>query len=905
VWHDRDENGLWDDGEPGLNGWTVYLDLNDSGRWDAAEPAFSTTHDGLHDGAFWFHKDGIAPGTYWLREILPPDITTPFPAGTGLGHLVTVAAGAPAIAGFGETSAPNFGNTKSSSSVHGAIQGFKWHDLDQDGRWREPDQHGRSDATESGRAGFLVFLDLDCDGNFDASSSQPPADAACPVNPLNAGQPEPFAITGADGRFVFANVPPGTYRIREDTSFFSDGTFVVQPYPQLPFSSHVVTVQAGQLLAGSFGKAEVPNFGALEYSPFVRPADDHFGHLDRPYGADLLTTLRPWQSFRITNSTGTQFRITGIDLLDRSEQLVPQPFRQFVTITAPSGQPIQFPITVSNLETVELLAFYDPAIRSSEHVLQHPAWLGPPTPPHTFQDGDHLRIATDADVAYRVDLVGAATFDSDISFDGSVDDLDLQRLDGFLKVQSSIVEGSATSPSRYVRFDPTSDVNANCPNGAERFVGMCSWPLSGSPRREISLGDLGPINVEFQRARAPFLDLDLNDDSGALGVGFQTVYAGSSTNIADRDAQFANHGGLFLDSLVVTITNPLDGEIEQLDADLSGTTIALKSNLFLEPTPDDPDGSRVFILEGVAGVSEYARVLRTLTYSNSARANQTPRVITVSAQGSGESFVYCSTGVSAQHCLDQSGVVDQRAGNIAAAVILFHAVPAPSPVAASEGESQILPPADSGESKRPAGVQLNPCGSEGPWVCESEGPSSIDSTSQAALPEPLWRNPSNPYDVNGVDGVTPLDVLAIINYLNRFPDAAYLPSTQASLAFLDVNGDSWCTAQDVLMVINFLGSAAERGAEGEASTAHAASPPPGSPLSRFPSQDQAQTAAPVGPEERMVGLSGGNLITADRREQLAEEVFGSQFDARETRFEELFSALLGQDLDASSQVASH
>ena len=36
-WHDVDGNGAWDPGEPGLNGWTIYLDLNNSGDLDAGD----------------------------------------------------------------------------------------------------------------------------------------------------------------------------------------------------------------------------------------------------------------------------------------------------------------------------------------------------------------------------------------------------------------------------------------------------------------------------------------------------------------------------------------------------------------------------------------------------------------------------------------------------------------------------------------------------------------------------------------------------------------------------------------------------------------------------------------------------------------------------------------------------
>ncbi len=69
----------------------------------------------------------------------------------------------------------------------------------------------------------------------------------------------------------------------------------------------------------------------------------------------------------------------------------------------------------------------------------------------------------------------------------------------------------------------------------------------------------------------------------------------------------------------------------------------------------------------------------------------------------------------------------------------------------------------------------------------------------------IWQNPDNPYDVNGIDGVTPLDALLIVNYINRHIGEPVLPGVvQAPPPFYDVNGDNLCTAHDMLLVINFL-----------------------------------------------------------------------------------------------------
>ena len=70
-----------------------------------------------------------------------------------------------------------------------------------------------------------------------------------------------------------------------------------------------------------------------------------------------------------------------------------------------------------------------------------------------------------------------------------------------------------------------------------------------------------------------------------------------------------------------------------------------------------------------------------------------------------------------------------------------------------------------------------------------------------------WQNRLNPLDVNRIDGVDPLDVLAIINALNngegtRLPFPR--PANSLSLPDYDVDGDGTINPLDVLAIINFL-----------------------------------------------------------------------------------------------------
>ena len=65
-----------------------------------------------------------------------------------------------------------------------------------------------------------------------------------------------------------------------------------------------------------------------------------------------------------------------------------------------------------------------------------------------------------------------------------------------------------------------------------------------------------------------------------------------------------------------------------------------------------------------------------------------------------------------------------------------------------------------------------------------------------------WTNPVNPFDVNNNGDVDPLDVLIIINEINRNGTRALNPNLDRALQFVDVNRNGSIDPLDVLMVIN-------------------------------------------------------------------------------------------------------
>ena len=80
-----------------------------------------------------------------------------------------------------------------------------------------------------------------------------------------------------------------------------------------------------------------------------------------------------------------------------------------------------------------------------------------------------------------------------------------------------------------------------------------------------------------------------------------------------------------------------------------------------------------------------------------------------------------------------------------------------------------------------------------------------------------WHNSRNPFDVDDDQGVSPLDVLSLINDINVFgvrelPDNSQIGTL---VRFLDVDDDGTLSPLDVLLVINWLNMRSTGGGEGE------------------------------------------------------------------------------------------
>ena len=88
VCDDFNDNGRLDPGEPGLQGWTVYLDDNGNSALDPSEARAITDANGN------FSFTNLAAGTYTLREVLPTGWTQTLPGGATMSYSIPLGTGA-------------------------------------------------------------------------------------------------------------------------------------------------------------------------------------------------------------------------------------------------------------------------------------------------------------------------------------------------------------------------------------------------------------------------------------------------------------------------------------------------------------------------------------------------------------------------------------------------------------------------------------------------------------------------------------------------------------------------------------------------------------------------------------------------------------------------------------------
>ncbi len=173
------------------------------------------------------------------------------------------------------------------------------------------------------------------------------------------------------------------------------------------------------------------------------------------------------------------------------------------------------------------------------------------------------------------------------------------------------------------------------------------------------------LTISYASPQLAAIDLDANNSSGATGSGFVTTWTenGGPVTIADLDATLTDADSTHLQSMTVTITNRLNGTLESLAANTSGTSITANYN----------STTGELTLTGTDTVSNYQQVLRSITYNNSSEApDTTARLITIQAA---DAFVQSNIATATINitAVNDAPVLD-NSGNLTLATITEDAI---------------------------------------------------------------------------------------------------------------------------------------------------------------------------------------------------------------------------------------
>jgi hypothetical protein len=200
---DLNGNGIRDEGDNALSGWTIYLDLNDNGSKDSGEPSVVTDQSGAYSFS------GLTPGIYVVREVPQGGWVQTFPGlSDGFKHVVAIS-GTP-------VSGQNFGNHHTQAcevecggggDQLGSIAGQVFND--------QNDNNGK-DSGEPGLSGWTVRLEQ--------------------------GANTTTTLTDANGNYSFTNLPDGEYKVCQEVQSGWTETFPTVGVPCSPILGYDITI---------------------------------------------------------------------------------------------------------------------------------------------------------------------------------------------------------------------------------------------------------------------------------------------------------------------------------------------------------------------------------------------------------------------------------------------------------------------------------------------------------------------------------------------------------------------------------------------------------------------------------------------------------------------------------------
>ena len=187
-WNDLNGNGVKDAGEPGLAGWTIYIDQNNNAKLDSGEK--STTTDANGNYSF----TNLEPGTYTVAEVQRPGWQQTSPGSVSNGSF--------------ETGNFTGWNTLGSTNVQTTVSGIN----PTQGTYQAVISNGGSSVTDSALESFLGLSTGALDGMGNGNATQGSAIKLSPIT-VAAGTTVTF-----DWDFLTGEATP--------SSFYNDFAFV-------------------------------------------------------------------------------------------------------------------------------------------------------------------------------------------------------------------------------------------------------------------------------------------------------------------------------------------------------------------------------------------------------------------------------------------------------------------------------------------------------------------------------------------------------------------------------------------------------------------------------------------------------------------------------------------------------